>query len=113
MILCYYSDGETPRHLEMDERSQRRIASVKKHGAASALVPLYFIRSKFWILAVIGFLFLAAWIEKLTEFSRPVVLIITVIPVLVASLIIRRLLSKAISTLERSKEKNQERMIGL
>ena len=97
----------------MDERSQRRIASAKKQGASAVLVPLYFIRSKYWILAIIGFLFFAAWIEKLTEYSRPAVLIIAAIPALLVSIIIRRLLSKVILGLERSKEKNQGRMVGL
>lgn len=111
--LLYYSDGEVSRHLEMDERSQRRMASAKKQGASAVLVLLYFIRSKFWIFAIIAFLFFAAWIEKLTEYSRPTVLIIAVIPALLVSIIIRRLLSKVILSLERSKEKNQGRMVGL
>lgn len=109
----YYSDGETSWHPEMDELSHRRIASAKKHGAALMLIPMYFIRSKFWILVIIGFLFLAALIEKWTAFSRPVVLAITMVPTLLMSFIIHRLLSKAVSALEHSKEKNQERMIGL
>lgn len=109
----YYSDGEAPRHLEMDERSQRKIASAKKQGASAVLVPLYFIRSKFWILAIVGYLFLAAWIETVADYSHHAVLIIAAIPALLVSIIIRRLLSKVILGLERSKEKNQGRMVGL
>ncbi len=109
----YYSEGETSQFPEIDERSRRRIASAKKHGVASILVPMYFIHSKFWVLVIIDFLFLAALIEKCTAFSRPVVLAIAVVPTLLLSFIIRRLLSKAISALEYSKEQNQDRMIGL
>ena len=108
-----YSDGETSRFPETDERSRRRIASAKKHGAASILVPMYFIRSKFWILVLICFLFLAALIENHAAFSRPAVLAIAAVPTLLLSFIMRKLLSKAISALEYSKEQNQDRMIGL
>ena len=108
-----YSDGEVARNPQIDERFCRRIASAKKHGAGSMLIPLYFIHSKFWILAMIGFLFLAALVEKWTAFSRPVVLAITAVPTLLLSFIIRRLLLRAISALEHLKEKNQDRMIGL
>ena len=111
--LYYYSNGETARDPEIDERSCRRIASAKKHGAGSMLIPVYFIYSKFWILVMIGFLFLAALVEKWTAFSRPVVLAITAVPTLLLSFIIRRLLLRAISALEHLKEKNQDRMIGL
>ena len=111
-LLCY-SDGEVFSCPEMDELSQRRIASAKTHGAASALVPLYFIRSKFWILTIIGYLFFAAIVERWAEFSRPVVLCVSAVPALLTAFLIRKLLSKAISALERSKERNQERMIGL
>lgn len=110
--LCY-SDGKASRFPEIDERSRRQIASAKKHGADSILIPMYFIRSKFWVLAVIGFLLLAALLETYTALSRPAVLVIAVVPALLLSFLARRLLSKAISALEYSKEQNQDRMIGL
>lgn len=108
-----YSDSEVSSLPKMDELSRRRIASVKKHGAASILIPLYFIRSKLWILTIIGFLILAALLEKWTAFSRPVVLAAAMIPALLMSFITHRLLSKAISTLEYKKEKDQDKAIGL
>lgn len=108
-----YSTHSSIRIPAMDEVYVRRKAAAKKLGIEVVLPPLYFIRSKFWILAIGSSLFLAAFLEMRTTSSRPAALAAAGLPALLMSLILKRLLSKAISVLEHKKARHQDRAVGL
>lgn len=95
------------------EPDQRRNAAMSARSSGALLLPLYFIRSKFWFLAAIMYLLMAGGVEYLTALSRPWVLGISALPALAVIIVLRRLLPKAIRALEQHKEKNNIRHIGL
>lgn len=108
-----YSSLNSAKPPDMDEGAVRRRAAAKKLGIGSVLGPLYFIRSKFWIFFIGGFLLLAALLETWTTLSRPAALAAAGLLSLLASLILRRLLSKAVSALENRSAQLRDRSIGL
>lgn len=97
---------------DMDEAAVRRRAAVKKLGLELILPALYVLRARFWILTLGGALLLAALLEARTALSRPAVLAAAGLPALLASRLLRSLLAKTISVLERQKTRHQERAAG-
>lgn len=98
---------------DVDEREQRRQAAWKKRGLSTGLAPIYFLRSKFWLLAICGYLLLCDWISKQASFSLPVTLLVGLIPCAPAVWLLRRGLNRLIARLERSRDAAGERKIGL
>lgn len=98
---------------DLYEAGQRRSAAMSARGLTLLLLPLYFIRSKFWFLAAVIYLLLSAALEVLTDLTRPWVLAISAVPALVIIILLRRSLPKAIRALERRREQNNTRRIGL
>lgn len=111
-LLYFSQSGKTPPPA-MDESAQRRKAAAKKHSLATLLVPLYFLRSKYWLLILISYLLIAGSMESATALSRPAVLVISLALALPVGVLSRYLLAKGISALERHKAESEQRMVGL
>lgn len=104
-----FADDAPAYRPDYDESRERR-AAAQSGAAAHALVPaLYFVRGKLWVAMLLVYILL---LRGLTE-AALVWQLLPLVPLAAAWLVLRRLLGRAISALERYGERRDERASGL
>lgn len=104
-----FADDAPVYRPDYDESRERR-AAAQSGAAAHALVPaLYFVRGKLWVAMLLVYILL---LRGLTE-AALVWQLLPLVPLAAAWLVLRRLLGRAISALERYGERRDERASGL
>lgn len=99
--------------FDVEETAWRRGAAMKKGGFTALLIPLYFVRGKYWVIMLLLYLLLTGWVDSAVDLARPWVLLLTAVPFLPVSILLRRLLGKGITALERRRERERARTLGL
>lgn len=96
-----------------DEADRRRSAAAAGRGLSGLLFPLYFIRSKFWLLLLLAYLLIAAYVTECTAVPFGWGLVLSAVLALLLGLLLRSLLDRGIAALERRRDAAGKRAKGL
>ena len=110
-LFC--DDGYRSTAPDIDEAEQRKQASVQKQALSGVLVPLYFLRSKYWILWLLCYLLACGGLTEYAQLPISWVLPIAAVVFLALGWLLRRLLGRGIRALERRKADKNSRAKGL
>lgn len=98
---------------ETDEAASRKAASLKGRGISLLLVFLHILRANFWTVAVLLYLLTAGALTEYVALPLAWVLPLLAIPFLFGGWLLRRLLAKGIAALQRCRDSQRQRSVGL